>query len=117
MAEWIYEQSGIAIPGEQIRFKLSIFEGGRYAEGRVYYVGPLMQKRNLARIKFDLTSKEKLVLPPQKRVVHHPYSDCPNDGIHVLSYSFEEVFAEKLRAMAERERPPGSIRCRALVPA
>ena len=104
MAEWIYEQSGIEIPGEQIRFKL-VFEGGRYAEGRVYYVGPLMQKRNLARIKFDLTSKEKLVLPPQKRLVHHPYSDCPDDGIHVLSYSFEEVFAEKMRALAERERP------------
>ena len=105
MAEWIYEQSGIEIPGEQIRFKLSVFEGGRYAEGRVYYVGPLMQKRNLARIKFDLTTKEKLVLPPQKRVVHHPYSDCPDDGIHVLSYCFEEVFAEKMRALAERERP------------
>ena len=73
MAEWVYEQSGIEIPGEQIRFKLSVLDGGRYAEGRVYYVGPLMQKRNLARIKFDLTSKEKLVLPPQKRAVHHPY--------------------------------------------
>ena len=105
MAEWIYEQSGIEIPGEQIRFRLSVFEGGRYAEGRVYYVGPLMQKRNLARIKFDLTSKEKLVLLPQKRVVHHPYSDCPDEGIHVLSYCFEEVFAEKMRALAERERP------------
>ncbi len=85
MAEWVYEQSGIEIPGEQIRFKLSVLDGGRYVEGRVYYVGPLMQKRNLARIKFDLTSKEKLVLPPQKRAVHHPYSDCPEDGIHVLS--------------------------------
>jgi predicted nucleotidyltransferase component of viral defense system len=105
MAEWVYEQSGIEIPGEQIRFKLSVLEGGRYAEGRVYYVGPLLQKRNLARIKFDLTTKEKLVLPPQKRAVHHPYSDCPNDGIHVLSYCFEEVFAEKMRALAERERP------------
>lgn len=105
IAEWIYEQSGIEIPGEKIRFKLSILDGGRYAEGRIYYVGPLLQKRNLARIKFDLTSKEKLVLPPQKRVVHHPYSDCPNDGIHVLSYCFEEVFAEKVRALAERERP------------
>jgi len=36
--------------------------------------------------------------------VHHPYSDCPDDGIHVLSYGFEEVFAEKIRALAERER-------------
>lgn len=105
MAEWVYEQSGIEIPGEKIRFKLSVLDDGRYAEGRVYYVGPLMQRRNLARIKFDLTSKEKLVLPPQKRAAHHPYSDCPEEGIRVLSYSFEEVFAEKIRALAERERP------------
>ncbi|HQT82403.1 MAG TPA: nucleotidyl transferase AbiEii/AbiGii toxin family protein [Ferrovaceae bacterium] len=105
MTEWIYEQSGIEIPRDQIRFKLSLLEGGRYVEGRIYYIGPLMQKRNLARIKFDLTSKEKLVLSPQKRVVHHPYSDCPQEGISVLSYCFEEVFAEKMRALAERERP------------
>jgi predicted nucleotidyltransferase component of viral defense system len=105
MAEWVYEQSGIEIPGEQVRFKLSALDGGRYAEGRVYYVGPLMQKRNLARIKFDLTTKEKLVLPPATRAVHHPYSDCPESGIHVLSYCFEEIFAEKMRALAERERP------------
>lgn len=29
----------------------------------------------------------------------------PADGIHVRCYSFEEVFAEKIRALAERERP------------
>lgn len=104
-AGWIYEQSGIDIPGDRIRFKLSAFDGGRYAEGRIYYVGPLLQNRNLARIKFDLTSKEKLVLSPQKRPVHHPYSDCPVEGIHAVSYCFEEVFAEKMRALAERERP------------
>lgn len=32
-------------------------------------------------------------------------ADLPADGIHVLSYSFEEVFAEKMRALAERQRP------------
>ena len=37
--------------------------------------------------------------------MHHPYSDEPEDGIEVLSYCFEEVFAEKLRALSERERP------------
>lgn len=108
IADWIYEESGIAIPADQIRFKLSVFDGGRYAEVRVFYVGPLQQKRNLARIKFDLTSKERLVLAPQKRPVHHPYSDRPAAGIHVLSYCFEEVFAEKLRALAQRERPRDS---------
>jgi predicted nucleotidyltransferase component of viral defense system len=105
MADWIYEESGIEIPKDQIRFKISMLEGGRYAEGRVFYVGPLLQKRNLARIKFDLTSKEKLVLPPELKRIHHPYSDNPREGISILSYSFEEVFAEKMRALAQRERP------------
>jgi predicted nucleotidyltransferase component of viral defense system len=105
ISEWIYEESGIEIPADQIRFKIADIPGGKYAEGRVYYVGPLQQRRNLARIKFDLTSKEKLVLAPEEREVHHPYSDRPEAGIHILSYCFEEVFAEKVRALAERERP------------
>ena len=46
-----------------------------------------------------------MVLDPVAREVHHPYSDHPEEGIHVLCYDFEEVFAEKLRALAERERP------------
>lgn len=105
ISEWIYEESGIEIPADQIRFKITDIPGGKYAEVRVYYVGPLQQRRNLARIKFDLTSKERLVLAPEEREVHHPYSDRPEGGIHVLSYCFEEVFAEKVRALAERERP------------
>lgn len=106
ISDWIYEASGIEIPADQIRFKVTdIRGGGKYAEGRVYYVGPLQQRRNLARIKFDLTTKEKLVLEPEEREVHHPYSDRPEAGIHILSYCFEEVFAEKVRALAERERP------------
>lgn len=105
ISDWIYEESGIEIPADQTKFRVSHFEGGAYAEGRVYYVGPLQQRRNLARIKFDLTTKEKLVMTPEERDVHHPYSDRPNSGIRALCYSFEEVFAEKVRALAERERP------------
>ena len=105
IAGWLEAQSGIEIPLDRLRFQLTQLEGGRYVEGRIYYVGPLMQRRTLARIKFDLTSKEKLVLPPELRSVHHPYSDCPARGIRALSYRFEEVFAEKIRALAERERP------------
>jgi len=105
IAAWVYEESGIEIPSDQIKFKVSRFQGGAYAEGRVYYVGPLQQRRNLARIKFDLTTKEKLVMEPEEREVHHPYSDRPEAGIQALCYCFEEMFAEKVRALAERERP------------
>jgi hypothetical protein len=37
--------------------------------------------------------------------VHHPYSDRPEGGIHIQCYCFEEVFAEKIRALGERLRP------------
>jgi hypothetical protein len=60
---------------------------------------------DVPRIKLDLTDDEVLVLTPAIREVHHPYSDRPADGIPVRCYSFEEVFAEKVRALAERERP------------
>jgi predicted nucleotidyltransferase component of viral defense system len=47
-----------------------------------------------------------LVLPIDRRQVHHPYSDLPGQtGIQVSTYCFEEVFAEKVRALAERLRP------------
>ena len=44
-------------------------------------------------------------MPIDRREVHHPYSDRPQRGIQVATYCFEEVFAEKLRALAERLRP------------
>jgi predicted nucleotidyltransferase component of viral defense system len=106
ISDWIYVESGIEIPADQVRFKITEIEGGyRYAEGRLYYVGPLQQRRNLMRVKLDLTTKELLVLEPERRDVHHPYSDKPSTGISVLCYNFEELFAEKVRALAERGRP------------
>jgi hypothetical protein len=45
------------------------------------------------------------VLTADRRQVHHPYSDRPPAGIAVTTYSFEELFAEKLGALAERLRP------------
>ncbi|MBI5484394.1 MAG: nucleotidyl transferase AbiEii/AbiGii toxin family protein [Deltaproteobacteria bacterium] len=106
ICEWIYEQSGIEIPADQVRFRVyDNGRGGRSAEARVYYVGPLQQRRNLMRIKLDLTTHEVLVLDPAIRDVHHPYSDKPEAGINIPCYCFEEVFAEKVRALAERERP------------
>ena len=74
------------------------------AEMRVYYRGP----RNTpgpASIKFDLTKDEIVVRPPVLRPVGHDYPDALPPPAQVRCYSFEEVFAEKLRAMGERCRP------------
>lgn len=106
ISEWLYEATGIEIPKDTIRFE--IYEnprGGVSAEGRIGYRGPMQRRGDPARIKLDLTIDEVLVLDSAVREVHHPYSDRSAEGIHIPCYCFEEVFAEKIRALAERERP------------
>ena len=106
VAKWVYEQAGIEMPEDRILFKSYENVRGRIAvEGRIGYRGPLQRRGDPPRIKLDLTDDELLALEPIMREVHHPYSDSPESGIHMLCYCFEEVFAEKLRALAERERP------------
>ena len=57
------------------------------------------------RIKLDLLADELLVLDPVRLPIFHPYTDAPADGINVVSYAYEEAFAEKVRALADRTRP------------
>lgn len=106
IADWIYDVAGIEIPHELIYFEVYTNTRDKMSvQGRISYRGPLKPGGNLPRIKLDLTDDEVLVLDPVSREVHHPYSDRPDDGIHVQCYSFEEIFAEKVRALAERLRP------------
>lgn len=106
IADWFYETAGIELPVD--RHKFDIYQnprGSLSAEGKVGYRGPLQRRGDPPRIKLDLASDEILVLEPVLREVHHPYSDRPAEGMNVHCYAFEEVFAEKMRALAERERP------------
>jgi predicted nucleotidyltransferase component of viral defense system len=106
IGEWVYEQTGLLLPPEARKFEVFTNpRGGTSAEGRVGYRGPLGRAGDAPRVKLDLTDHERLVLPVDRREVHHPYSDRPAEGIRVSSYCFEEVFAEKVRALAERLRP------------
>ena len=106
IADWIYERTGLVLPPEAR--KVDIYtnpRGGTSAEGRIGYRGPLGRAGDAPRIKLDLTDHERVVLEGVRRDVHHPYSDRPADGISVTTYAFEEVFAEKVRALSERLRP------------
>lgn len=73
------------------------------AEGRVYYIGPRLTPV-AARVKLDISANETVIRPPVLREIAHPYPDGPLPG-RVRCYSFEELFAEKIRAMAQRARP------------
>jgi predicted nucleotidyltransferase component of viral defense system len=103
----IYEESGIEFPEELRRF--DVYEntrGGTSCEVKIAYKGPVSPTgRNAPRIKLDLTADEVIVLPSATPTIYHPYADIPSSGINVVSYSYEEVFAEKVRALGERTRP------------
>lgn len=106
IGQWVYDACGLLLPPESRKFEVFANPRGRQsAQGRVGYRGPLGRAGDAPRIKLDLAVDEVLVLAPVQRPVHHPYGDLPEGGIQVLSYAFEEVFAEKMRALAERQRP------------
>lgn len=106
IAATLYEEAGIEIPVEELRFRPRTNpRGGLSCEGRVYYRGPIQRRGSMPAIKLDLTVDERLVLEPDIRPVYHPYADAPEGGISIHAYAFEEVFAEKVRALGERSRP------------
>lgn len=106
VSEWLMDSVGIEIPEGTIEFKRYTSRTGREAiKGSVGYIGPMQRRRDPVRIKLDLTADEILVTEPQIQTVHHPYTDNPAEKIKAYSYSFHELFAEKIRAMSERARP------------
>ena len=66
------------------------------------YRGPRAQPYP-ARVKLDLRADETVVRPPVLRVFH-PYPDWAS-GRPWSTYSFEELLAEKSRALCQRARP------------
>ena len=107
ISEWIYEQTGIELPSDLQEFDIYANpRGNPSCQGKLSYRGPISPRSGgLPRIKLDLTADERVVLPPARVPIFHPYSDVPEDGIYVLSYAYEEAFAEKVRALVERTLP------------
>lgn len=106
VADWVYGETGIEVPHALIQFEIyDNPRGSRSCQGKISYRGPVSSSHGLPRIKLDLTADEHVVLPGVKARIFHPYSDEPDEGIHVLAYDYVEAFAEKFRALAERTRP------------
>lgn len=106
VTNWIYEETGIESPPDLQRIELyNNLRGSISAEGKINYIGPMRRRGTVPRVKLDLMTDEVLVLEPISRRVYHPYSDEPGEGIDIKCYCYEEIFAEKLRALIERLRP------------
>ena len=100
--ERVHQESGIVFTDRALLFKTNPTE--TYTEGRIYYRGP-RNTPGVASLKIDLSSSEKIARPTILREISHAYPDeLPEPGM-VRCYSFDEVFAEKIRAMGERSRP------------
>ncbi len=106
ISEWIYDQAGIELPIKEIDFKeRTSNKGFTSIKGKITYRGPIVRQGSSPRIKLDLTSNELLIKKPIKSKVYHAYSDLDPYLFSIHSYSYAEIFAEKLRAIAERSLP------------
>lgn len=83
---------------------LRLRPNGISTEGRVYYTGPRRTPQP-ARVKLDVSADEVVVRPPVLQTIAHSYPDTFPFGGSIRCYSFDELFAEKIRAMGQRGRP------------
>lgn len=106
ITENIYNEIGIEFSSDAFKFDVVEKDQGTLSvQGKIHYRGPLGRKSGYRSIKLDLTTDEIIVLDKQKYEVYHPYTDKPAKGISANCYAFEEVVAEKIRALAQRARP------------
>ncbi len=106
VGEWIREESGIELLVDDKAFRRRRNRRGHpTAQGKIAYRGPNETRGMLPKVKFDITSDEVLARPSVRRPIGHPYSDHPLPVAGVACYDIDELFGEKLRALAERCRP------------
>lgn len=104
ISQWIQANVGIELELNEDSFKSYPNKRGILStQGKIGFIGPQV-KPTPPKIKIDLTCDERIASSPVRRKVIHGYSDW-DSGVNVLSYSLEELAAEKLRALAERCRP------------
>ncbi|MGH7648008.1 MAG: nucleotidyl transferase AbiEii/AbiGii toxin family protein [Gemmatimonadaceae bacterium] len=105
LAERTQELSGLRFNPAEMMVKAKHDRHDRPTfEGRIGYQGPLGMP-GWPRIRFDITQHEQVVVPAVSRSVLHPYSDTIPADARVHTYAFEELLAEKTRALFERTRP------------
>lgn len=105
MARQATDLSGIHYSEESVMVRPRKNKQGQQTfEGRVSYSGPLAVPTS-PRVLFDITQHEAVLDDPTRRSVFHPYPDSLPKEAGVLTYSFNELLAEKTRALFERSRP------------
>ncbi len=105
LAARVSELSGLEFPPDLIEVRTRRNQQGQPTyEGRIAYRGPLSHPGS-PKIRFDFTQHEAVIDAAAVRPVFHPYPDELPSGATVRTYSFNELLAEKTRALLERSRP------------
>ena len=99
------ELLGLSIQNKNIKIDPFPDKKGLFIQIKVPYQSPLMPSGSLPRIKLDLTQDENLEDTPTWLPLMHAYSDEAAVSIPIQSYSLDEIFAEKCRALVQRTRP------------
>ncbi len=99
------ELLGLSIQNENIKIDPFPDKKGLFIQIKVPYQSPLMPVGSLPRIKLDLTQDENIEDTPTWLPLMHAYSDAKLVSIPIQSYSLDEIFAEKCRALVQRTRP------------
>ncbi len=102
LLDLVQKTSGIDFGVQKPKFEIRPHGGS--TEAKLYFVGPRKNPAPIG-VKIDITMSEDLVRPPVLRSIAHPYSDSFPDKTSIYCYSLEELFAEKIRALGERQRP------------
>ena len=111
IGQWIDEQCGLGLQVDERSFRRQVNRRGNpTTRGRLAFAGP-MRSPSTPKVQLDLTTDELVADPVVLRPIFHPYSDGTQalDGTQIVgevsAYGLVELFAEKLRALAERCRP------------
>lgn len=105
VAETVLSAFGLIINVDGIKISPFPDKHGQFLQVKFPFRGPISVSGSYPNIKFDLSGEEKLINTPEQRQLLHAYSDAEESTCRILSYSFSELFAEKMRALAERARP------------
>lgn len=96
---------GLAIQHQNIKIDPFPDKKGLFIQIKVPYQSPLMPSGTLPKVKLDLTQDEEIVDKTRWVPLMHDYSDAEIVSIPIQSYSLDEIFAEKCRALVQRTRP------------
>ena len=101
IVETVGDESGISFLPDKPRLEQTRDVPGEEAyEARLYFFRPEQHRGTPMVVRIEMTRYEEVMLSPERKPLHHPYSDASSFAdLNITVYRLEEVLAEKLRAI------------------